>query len=402
MAMPLEGIRVIETGGFMAAPLTARHLGDMGADVIKIEHPVRGEPARGITLLRERYTGGFLEVMEVCNRNKRSMGIDLQHPLGKEIMHKLIEGADVFITNFQNDTLVKMGLDYDLLKKINPRIIYGMGTGWGRKGHDKDRPAFDLAAFAMTGAMAQMAWADMPPAPLGVIGLGDEINGLMLAYGIVLALFNRERTGVGQLVHASLLGSWLEVSGVMLQHALYYGKDVANYSREAATSPLWNCYQTKDKRYIQLAMIQSDAYWHDLCQALEIMEIEKEPRFSDHWSRVENNIELISIFDEAFAKRTFDEWLERLKGYKIIWAPILTYAEVIKDEQIRENDYITMVDHPEYGAIETIGIPVELDKTPGAIRRVCPTLGQHTEEILLEIGYTWDSIARLKEQKAIV
>lgn len=402
MAMPLEGIRVIETGGFMAAPLAARHLGDMGADVIKIEHPVRGEPSRGVTLLRERYTGGFQEVMEVCNRNKRGMGIDLKHKLGKEIVHKLVEKSDVFITNFQDDTLLKMGLDYDTLARINPKLIYGIGTGWGCKGADKDRPGFDLAAYAMTGTMAQMSWANMPPVPLGVVGMGDEVNSLILAWGIALALFHRERTGVGQLVHASLMGSWLEVSGVMLQQALYNGKDVALNKRETATSPLWNCYQTRDGRYIQLAMMQSDPYWHDLCQALEIAEIENKPPFDNHWGRIENNVELIAFFDKAFAKRTLSEWQDRFRRYTVVWAPVLTYAEAAKDPQVKENDYIVKVDHPVYGTIETIGIPVQMSKTPGSIRRVCPTLGQHTEEILLELGYTWGEIEKLKEQKAII
>lgn len=401
MTMPLEGVRVIETGGWMAAPLTARHLADMGADVIKIEHPVTGDPARSITLMRDRYTGGFQDMVEVCNRNKRSIGIDLYHPRGKEVVYKLVETSDVFITNMQEKTLVKMGIDYDTLSKINPKIVYGICTGWGRKGPGKDRPGFDLAAFAMSGAMAQMSWAEAPPSFLGVTGMGDEIAGLVTALGIMVALFHRERTGVGQLVHTSLIGSWLEVSGGMLQQALFHGKDVALRTRQNASSPLWNCYQTKDGRYIQLAMNQSDLYWHDLCQALEITEVENNPRFGSHWARIENNLELISIFDKAFAIRTFSEWQERLKGYTIIWAPVFTYTETAKDEQIRANDYIVKIDHPSYGAIETWGMPIQLDKSPGKVRKVCPQLGQHTEEILLEIGYSWDDLSKLKEQKAI-
>jgi crotonobetainyl-CoA:carnitine CoA-transferase CaiB-like acyl-CoA transferase len=400
--MPLEGIRVVETGGFMAAPLAARHLADMGADVIKLEHPVRGEPARGITLLRERYTGGFLEVFEVCNRNKRSVGIDLQNPLGKEVIHKLIKTADVFITNFQEKTLVKMELDYDTLSRLNPRLVYGIGTGWGRKGSDKGRPAFDLAAFAMTGAMSQMAWAEQPPVPLGVVGMGDEINGLMLALSVMYALFTREKTGVGQMAHASLVGSWVEACGSMFQHALFHKKDVPNQRREAATSPLWNCYATRDARYIQLAIIQSDPYWHDLCEALEIPEIEDSPPFDNHWGRVENNTELIAIFDKAFEKRTLVEWVERFKNYRVIWAPVLSFLEASRDPLLKENDYIIQVEHPNYGRLETVGIPTQLEKTPGEFRFTAPALGQHTEEVLLEMGYTWADIKNLKKEKAVI
>jgi crotonobetainyl-CoA:carnitine CoA-transferase CaiB-like acyl-CoA transferase len=401
MAMALEGIRVIETGGWMVAPLCARHLGDMGAEIIKVEHPVMGDPTRGITLLREKYTGGFQEVVEICNRNKKSIGIDLYNPLGKEIIYKLIETADVFITNFQDKTAKKMGMDYESVSKINPKIVYAIGTGWGRKGAGKDRPGFDLAAYAMTGTMAQMSWEGVPPTPLGVVGMGDEINSLVLALGVMTALVHRERTGEGQLVHTSLLGSWIEVGGAMLQQALYRGVDIPRQKREAATSPLWNNYKTQDGRYIQLAMIQSDPYWHDLCQALDLVEIEKDPKFDHHWGRVENNVELISIFDKAFAKRSFAEWQERFTHYTIIWAPVLTYAEVIKDQQLRDNDYVVKVDHPIYGAIETPGIPVQLSKTPGMIRSLSPEMGQHTEEILQDIGYTWEDIARFKESKAI-
>lgn len=376
----------------------------MGADVIKVEHPVTGDSSRGFATLktmRDPYTGGYQEVMEICNRNKRGIGIDLYHPRGREIVYKLVEGADVFITNTRQKALVKMGLDYDTLAKINPKIIYGIGSGWGLKGPNKDRQCVDLAAFAMCGAMHQMSWAGAPPAPLGVAGLGDEINSLVLALSIMMALFNRERTGIGQVAHASLLGSWLEVSGVMVQRALYRGTDIARDAREAAGSPVWNCYQTKDGRYIQLAMMQSDPYWHDFCHVLEIGEVENDPRFTSHWARMDNKVELISILDNAFAKRTFFDWKERLKDSPILWAPVLTYTEAVKDQQIWENDYIVKFDHPLYGTLDAYGIPVQLSKTPGAIRRVCPQLGQHTEEILLEIGYTWDDIQKLKEQKAI-
>ena len=402
MTMPLEGIRVIETGGFMAAPLAARHLADMGADVIKIEHPIRGEPSRGLTLLREKYSGGFQEVVEICNRNKRDMGIDLQTPSGQKVVHQLIEKADVFITNFQDDTLLKMKLDYATLSKLNPRLIYALGTGWGRKGSEKERPAFDLAAFAMTGAMAQMAWANQPPVPLGVVGMGDEVNGLVLALSIMYGLYHRERTGIGQIVHGSLVGSWVEISGCMFQQALYNKQNVPNQKREAATSPLWNCYVTKDGRYAQLAIIQSDAYWHDLCAALEIMDIETKPPYDHHWGRVENNVELIAILDKAFAKRTLAEWIERMKNFRVIWAPVLSFLEASRDQMLRDNDYIVKVDHPDFGTIETVGIPTQLEKSPGAVRSCAPTLGQHTEEILLEMGYTWDDITRMKEEKAII
>lgn len=403
--LPLEGIRVVETGGWMAAPLVARHLGDFGANVIKVEYPVtRGDPTRGLFLrgmIGERDSTGFNEAMEICNRNKKSIALDLHHEKGIEILHELVEKADVFITNFPQKSLPGLGQDYDTLAKINPRLVYALITAWGRKGSDKDMPGFDNSAFAMSGAMAQMVWDGDMPVSLGVRGMGDAIAAISMAYGIMTALFHRERTGIGQMVETSLLGAWLDVGGLMVQHALRHGEDLPWMSRNSAANPMWNVYQTKDGKYIQLTMMQTDPFWHDLCQALDISEIENDLRFSSHWERVDNNKAIISIFDRAFARRTFADWLERLKAYKIIWAPVYTYAEAISNQQLSANDYIIEIDHPEYGRINTIGVPAKLSETPGAVREVCPRLGQHTEEILLGIGYTWEDILVLKNKNVI-
>lgn len=401
MSLPLEGIKVVETGGWMLAPLAARHLADMGADVIKIENPAGGDPSRGLESIRLQPITALNYVIELDNRNKRSMTIDLRQEKGREILYGLVQKSDVFVTNFQEDVLAKLKVDYDTLNGINPRLIYAIGTGWGLRGPEKHRPSFDISAFASSGLMATLGELNTPPVP-SLPGMGDHITAVVMAYGIMVALFHRERTGTGQMVHASLLGSWIEAGGINLQQALTTEEDVPRRSRKSAVNPLWNHYETKDKNWIQLAMLQSDPYWHDFCEATGLAALEHDSRFSSHSLRVDHSSALISILDQTFSSKDLSEWREQFGKHNIIWGTINSFGEVATSPQVRANKYIAKYKHPSFGDIEAVGIPVELSKTPGQIRTAAPELGQHTEEILLENGYTWDDIERLKEQKVIL
>lgn len=401
MSLLLEGIRVVETGGWMLGPLAARHLADMGAEVIKIENPAGGDPSRGLESIRLQPITALNYVIELDNRNKRSMTLDLRQEQGKEILYKLVERSDVFITNFQEDVLIKLKIDYDTLQRVNPKLVYAIGTGWGLRGPEKDRPSFDISAFASSGLMATLGEPDNPPVP-SLPGMGDHITAVILAYGIMLALFHRERTGVGQMVHASLLGSWIETGGINLQQALTTGEDVPRRSRKSAVNPLWNHYQTKDKKWIQLAMLQPDPYWDNFCEAMGLAELKHDPRFSSHRVRINHSSALISILDQTFSAKDLSEWREQFSRYNIIWGMVNSFADVTASPQVRANGYIVKFNHPSFGEIEVVGIPVELNKTPGKIRTAAPELGQHTEEILLESGYTWADIAKLKQQKVVL
>ena len=401
MRLPLEGIKVIETGGWMLAPLAARHLADMGADVIKIENPSGGDPSRGLESIRLQPLTALNYVIELDNRNKRSMTLDLRQDKGREILYRLVEKSDVFITNFQEDVLLKLKVDYDTLSGINPRLVYAIGTGWGLRGPEKHRPSFDISAFASSGLMATLGEENTPPVP-SLPGMGDHITAVVMAYGIMVALFHRERTGTGQMVHASLLGSWIEVGGINLQQALTTGKDVPRRSRKNAVNPLWNHYETRDKKWIQLAMLQSDPYWPDFCQAMGLPALEHDSRFHSHGLRVDNHSALISILDDAFSSKDLSHWREQFGKYNIIWGTVNSFGEVAASPQVRANEYIVKYKHPSFDEIEVVGIPVELSKTPGQMRASAPELGQHTEEILLENGYTWDEIEKLKDLKVIL
>jgi crotonobetainyl-CoA:carnitine CoA-transferase CaiB-like acyl-CoA transferase len=399
---PLKGTKVLELGAFIIAPHTAVHLANMGAEVIKIEHPVRGEPTRGLRPLSILPQTKLNPTWEKDNTNKKSIGLDLTKEAGKEILYRLVKNIDVFVTNLQSEVLRRLGVDYETLAQINPQLVYALATGWGLRGPDKDQPAFDLAVWARSGLMGSLGEPDSPPVPC-LPGLGDQMASLALAYGTMLALFHREKTGEGQMVHVSLLGTLVDIGSVNLQACLFAdGQDLPRVSRKDAINPLWNTYKTKDNRWIQLAMLQTDPSWHDFCQVLGIQEMENDPRFISHHQRCEvNGRFLIPILDEIFAAKSLAEWAERFKGQKIIWGCVNTYGQVAVDTQLLENDYIVKIDHPSVGQVDLVGPPVQLSKTPGSIETLAPELGEHTEEILLQIGYTWEDIGKLKEDQVI-
>jgi len=400
--MALEGVRVLDMSIGQMGPVTSMMLADMGADVIKLEEPLSGDPGRylhsimGVDVALNFY-------FEIHNRNKRSIAVDLHTETGRKIVYRLAEKSDVFVTNFRRSAVERLGMDYRTLAQYNPKLIYAIGSGFGKKGPDRDKPALDLAAQARGGIMSIIGEPGQPPAPGGV-GMADQIGAGLLAYGIMLALFARERTGLGQEVDVSLLAGQAWLGALALQDYLFYGKDhgpLSKVSRREARNPLWNIYRTKDDRWLCLAMLVSEPYWPDFCKAMGIEGLENDPRFESHAAREENARELISILDQRFATETREEWAKRLGQRELIWELVKDYAEVAADPQMTENEYIVDFDHPVYGPVKEVGILVQLSKTRGRIRKPAPQLGQHTEEVLLEIGYSWEEIAKLREDKVI-
>jgi len=351
--------------------------------------------------MRQLPTLTFNYLFEMDNRNKRSLAVDLRYQEGKEVVHKLVEKSDIFVSNFEASAVRKLHMDYETLSRINPRIIYSLATGFGDRGPDRDLKAFDYIAWARSGIMGTMGQEGTPP-PQCLPAFGDHITAITQAYGIMLALFHRERTGIGQEVKVSLLGSLIETAGLSFQSHLVTGHDIPRASRESELNPLWNAYQTKDGRWMQLAMLQTDVHWRDFCQAMGIEELQNDPRFNAHIMRTENNESLISILDEVFLTKTASEWAERFRERNLIWTKVQTWREVAADPQTCENGYIIDFDHPSAGSIKMVGHPVKLSKTPGEIRAPAPEFGQHDEEIVLELGYTWEEIGKLREQKVIV
>jgi len=401
MAGPLDGVRVVELTQFQQGPVAGMRLGDLGADVIKVE-PRIGDAGRGMMRIIGADTGlqGRNFYFESCNRNKRSIVLDLSTEKGKEVFFKLIRQADVFVTNLSISAPKRLGIDYEALSAINPRLIYAHCSGWGREGPDAGALSFDYTGIARSGTMMMAGERDGPPATF-IPGMGDELGGLICAWAVTAALYAREKTGKGQLVDTSLMGALIAFHGVNFAAPGILGQEIPRYSRAEAGNPIYNHYRCKDDRWIVIAHLQPDRYWPNVCKALGLEELENDPRFSTIEARHDNCKELVAILDEKFATRTRDEWMEIFKKEDIIYTPVQSASEVFKDPQALANDYIIGVDHPVWGKIKMLGFPWTFHDTPASVKREAPELGQHTEEILLEFGYTWEDIAKLKEAEVI-
>jgi crotonobetainyl-CoA:carnitine CoA-transferase CaiB-like acyl-CoA transferase len=414
MGSPLENIKVIELATMAAAPMAGRLLADWGAEVIHVEHPVSGDPWRTwITVAgNDLPPDTAYSFWEHYNRNKRSITLDLDQEKGLEVLRKLIAGADVFITNRRPYALKKYNLEYDSLKGLNPRLIYGSLTGYGRKGPDQDLPGHDTLAFwARSGFMYLLQQGDSAPPSAGyrAVAAGDKVNALALACGLILAILVREKTGVGQEVDVSLLHTGIyTLAPIVLtlgnfEQLFETTEEYEKYLRRERNevSPLYISYETRDKRWLQLSLAPPDPYWSTFCRVIEMEELEKDPRFDSVESRMENQTALFQILEQVFRKKSMAEWKERFDKVDLLWSPIQSPKEVIADPQVIENDIIVPFEHPEFGPMKVIANPVKLSQTPAEIRTRAPEFSEHTEEVLLELGYSWEDIEQFRAKSVI-
>lgn len=396
----MEGIKVLEVGQAVAGPAAGAILGDWGADVVHIEPPVRGDMLRGLMLVGGFPMSDLNYVWELDSRNKRSVTLDISKKEGQAILHRLAETSDVLLTSLRPSELERYDLEYETLSRLNPRLIFASLTGYGRKGAECERPAYDYTAFvARAGFMAIVREPDRPPV-FPRPGMGDHITSLALACGIATALFARERTGIGQEVDVSLFNTGIWALGIDTMCALATGQYPPVRKRSQMVA-MTNVYQTKDDKWIMMMHLQQDPYWSRFCQALGLEHIENDDRFNTFVSRLMHENELIPMAEEAMASRTLDEWKQRLDEYGLIYAPVQEPSDVAKDQQAWANDYFTTVEHPTHGEIKLVANPIKLSRMPSSIRTTAPELGQHTEEVLLESGYNWSDIAHLKEEGVI-
>ncbi len=403
MAAALEGIRVIDLTVWFQGPVAAQHLADFGAEVIKVERPQGGDLGRGVRTIKALPIGDWNQYFLVINRNKKSMALDLKEPSGREVMRRLVEGSDVFLSNLSEANLARWGLSYEELSAINPKLIYAMTTGYGRFS-ENTKPSFDMTVQALTGLMNRLGEPGQPPIYLGM-GSGDAMGGLVAALGILVALYARQHTGKGQLLDASLYGSQLFMAAPTFQDYLATENDrySKQQSRTRAPNPLWNTYPTKDK-WVYLCMANEDDNWSRLCQSMDDAELQADSRFASAEKRQANSEELIALLDDKLSQRSASEWMERWQPLGIVASPINNLADVAKDPQAWENEYFVETYCEEVQRDVTVrGVPVQLSKTPGSVRSLGPELGQHTEEILVDtLGYTWEQVGALKEQGAIL
>ena len=398
---PLSGIKVVEITMFQQGPVCGTKLGDLGAEIIKVE-PHTGDPGRGFMRIIGTMVGlkGRNYYFEQHNRNKRSIVLNMKQEKGKDIFLKLIDQADVFVTNMSIEAPQSLGIGPEVLMKRNPRLIYAQASGWGRRGPDANELSFDYTGIGRAGFMMSCGERGTPPAQI-LPGLGDELGGMVCAWAVCAALYAREKTGKGQVVDTSLMGSLICMESLILSAPAVLGQEFPREIRAQAGNPIYNHYRAKDDKWFILAHLQPDRYWPKACRALGMPELEKDPRFHSIEARGDNARELIAIMDEKFATKTRDEWFEIFKKEGLIYSPIQTPTEVVNYPQALANDYVIDFDHPVLGETRMVGFPWDFSGTPASVRREAPELGQHTEEILLEMGYSWDDISQLKDETVI-
>jgi CoA:oxalate CoA-transferase len=395
MSGPLDGIRVLDFTVFQQGPQATLAMADMGADVIKVEPRIFGDLGRVLAMWGEhRFSAYHL----AHNRGKRSVTLDLKREEARDVVRRLVRSVDVFVHNFRPGVMDRLGLGYDDVRALNERLIYAHASGWGTRGPKAEHPAFDIAAQARSGLMSMTGEADGGPLPAGV-AISDYIGAMNLALAVCAALYARERTGRGQKVETSLLGTSIAAQAWELQYYLVSGRMQRSGRGHAYLPTIWRTFQTKDGWAVVGGV--GDDRWPAFCQAVGMPELEHDQRFANAGARRNNLDALYALLDDKFLGRTTAEWIDVLESHDMICAPVQEYAQVRDDPQALANEYLLDVEHPTQGRTRVVGAPWRFSETPASVAAAAPELGQHTEEVLLAAGYTWDEIAALREKGAI-
>ncbi len=393
----LEGVKVLEVGGAAAMPLAGMLMSTWGAEVIHVEPP-GGDIQRNLLKQVTGSDGGIRVnfLWEHADRNKKGIVVNIAAPEGQEIIQKIAMKTDVFLNNLRPYEMEKFRLGYETLARTNPRLIYANLTGYGRRGPERDTGGFDSVAFwARSGAMALHDEEGIPI--ISRPAYGDSTTSLSLLAGVMAALFMRERTGRGQEVEVSLYNTAVYVMGFEMSGSLITGQDPPRPKRRSAGNPLRNYYPTRDRRWIMLGMTNAQHYWPVFCKAIGRPEWEKDPRYATFEARAAHAAEMVSRIEEIFLQKTYEEWIAVLRGYRLIWSPVMTPVEVIRDEQSQANEFFPEWDHPRHGRMRVVNNPIKLSGAPAQNRLRAPDLGEHTDDILKEAGYSESAIQALRK-----
>jgi crotonobetainyl-CoA:carnitine CoA-transferase CaiB-like acyl-CoA transferase len=392
---PLNGIRVLDLSRILAGPYCSMLLSDFGAEIVKVENPAGGDDTRA-------YGPPFLDGESVyflsINRGKKSLTLNLKTPESREILTRLIKQSDVLLENFRHDFLPGIGLDYEAVAKLNPKIVYASVTGFGHTGPYANRPGYDLVVQGMSGIMSLTGDANGSPYKTGT-SLADITAGIYATLGIVLALYARQRTGRGQKVDVSLLDG--QISLLTYQAGIYFGtgKSPNRKGNQHPTIVPYEAFKARD-RYFNLA-VGNDRLWLQFCDAIGHPELKMHPKFATNPQRVANHDALLPILQEVFAARDADQWIALFEKTGLPCGPVYSVAETLAHPQVQAREMVVERPHPKVGTVKMTGVPVKLSDTPGEAGDAPPLLGQHTDDVLKELGYSAEDILHFRKNKVI-
>jgi crotonobetainyl-CoA:carnitine CoA-transferase CaiB-like acyl-CoA transferase len=394
MGAPLEGIRVVEVANWTFVPAAGAALADLGADVIKIEPP-GGDPQRALQNRLNVGEGGPNPFVEIPNRGKRSMTVDLTTEGGREILLRIVAGADVFITSYLPAVRTKLRIDIDDVRAVNPAIIYVRGTGWGAEGPMADVGGYDLASAWATSGMAFKMSRDEPmPQPPAFFDL-QGANTIAGAIGI--ALFTRERTGEPSIIDVSLMNvaMWALAPDIV---GAASGGDTPAHDRLEPRNPLVNWYRTNDDRWVYLVCLQPDRFWNELCTRLGCAHLLEDERFADAAVRRENGTACVKELDAVFGAKSLHEVERDLADFTGVWAPVLRPSEVHRHRQVGANGFLPATTATTGDTFRLVAVPMQFDGHAATPSGPAPELGQHTEEVMLEAGFDWEQISAFRAE----
>ena len=396
MQLPLAGVRVIDLTVYQHGPYASTILANLGADVIKVEDVRSGDPGRYAWYSRGT---GLSSFFQAHNHGKRSIAIDLKKPRGRDVFLRLAEASDVLMHNFRIAAIERLGLDYDAVSAVNPRLVYVQASAYGPAGDERDAGAFDYVAQARSGFASTNGEPDDPPLP-SVVAIGDQSGALHACIAVLAGLAGRAATGHGAKYDTSLLGSMLAMQSFDIDNYLFTG-ELRERFYNGGTRPFWRVYRAGDGKWFVIGMLL-DRAWPEVCEVIGRPELVDDHRFATYRSRMFDEAPaLMAILEDAFLSAPADAWVERLNAIGMLAAPVQDHADVSRDPQVAANAYIQHVERDGAEPVRMVSIGMTIDDAPVPIPRLAPELGEHTEAVLLELGYSWSDIVDLRADGVI-